>query len=76
MQPTELITNVLNSDLLTNGLSKLGQYFLRKPGDRLEAFVTKTNRQVIKGTNDVVKYSAVRYPSTGTVVETIVRKTP
>ncbi len=74
MQPTELITNALNSNLVTNSLNKLAQYFLRKPGDHLEAFVTKTNRQVIKASNDIVKYSVVKYPSTGTIVETIVRK--
>ena len=76
MQPTELITNVFNSDLVTNGLDKLAKIFLRKPGDHISAGITPTGRQVVKAANDVVKYSATKYPSTGTIVETIVRKAP
>ena len=76
MQNTGLITNILNSDLVTSGLDKLAKIFLRNPGDHINATVTSTGRQVIKAANDVVKYSATRYPSTGTIVETIVRKAP
>ena len=42
---------------------------LKNPGDKLEARVTKTNRQVIKYSTNEVKYSATRYPS-GKTVET------
>lgn len=47
---------------------------LKKPGDSLSAEITKSGRQVIKIDTDVIKHTATRYPSTGTVVETIVRK--
>ena len=48
---------------------------LRNPGDRLEAKVTKTNRQVLKVStnNGNTKYSATRYQN-GTIVETKVTK--
>lgn len=48
---------------------------LYKPGDKLEACITDTNRQVIKLQKDDgnSKYSATRYPN-GTVVETKVTK--
>ena len=42
---------------------------LKKPGDKLEARVTKTERQVIKIQKDDVKLSATRYPN-GRIVET------
>ena len=47
---------------------------LKEPGDRLEAYVTKTKKQVIKTTSENIKYSATRYPSTGTIVETRVTR--
>ncbi len=45
---------------------------LTQPGDRLEAYVTKSGRNVLKiqkGNGDY-KYSATQYPTTGTIVET------
>ncbi len=56
-------------DLLT-GFGNL----LKRPGDKLEAKVTPTGRQVLKIATNQVKKSAVRYPKTGTIVETIVHK--
>lgn len=50
---------------------------LRKPGDHIDihAEVSKTGRQIIKiSGNNNVKSSAIRYPSTGTIVETRVIK--
>jgi len=55
----------------------VGYFFnslLKRPGDHLEARVTDTGRQVIKAATEEVKYSATRYPSTGTVVETRVTR--
>lgn len=48
---------------------------LNKPGDRLEARVTDSNRKVLKvsADNGNSKYSATQYPN-GTVVETKVTK--
>ena len=53
--------------------SKLGK-LLSSPGDKFSAEITKTGRQVLKITTDEIRRSAVRYPNTGTVVETIVHK--
>jgi hypothetical protein len=53
--------------------SKLGK-LLSSPGDKFSAEITKTGRQVVKITTDEIRRSAVRYPNTGTVVETIVHK--
>lgn len=47
---------------------------LSKPGDKLTAEITPTGKQVIKLFTGEVKHSAVRYPETGTIVETIVRR--
>lgn len=48
---------------------------LNKPGDKLEARVTDSNRKVLKiqTDNGCSKYSATQYPN-GTVVETKVTK--
>ena len=48
---------------------------LTRPGDRLEARITRSNRQVVKiqTDNGNSKHSATRYPN-GTVVETTVTK--
>ena len=48
---------------------------LNKPGDRLEAYITNTNRRVVKiqRDNGNSKYSATQYPN-GTTVETKVTK--
>lgn len=48
---------------------------LTEPGDRLEAYVTKSGRNVLKiqKGNGKYKYSATQYP-TGTIVETKVTK--
>ena len=53
--------------------SKLGK-LLSSPGDKFSAEITKSGRQVVKLTTDEIRRSAVRYPNTGTVVETIVHK--
>ena len=47
---------------------------LSKPGDKFTAEITPTGKEVIKLWTSEVKHSAVRYPETGTVVETIVRR--
>ena len=54
-------------------VSKLG--ILNKPGDRLEARITDSNRRVVKVQTDKgnSKYSATQYPN-GTLVETKVTK--
>ena len=54
-------------------VSKLG--ILNKPGDRLEARITDSNRRVVKVQTDngTSKYSATQYPN-GTLVETKVTK--
>lgn len=48
---------------------------LSKPGDKLEARITNTNRKVVKiqKNNGNSKYSATQYPN-GTIVETKVTK--
>lgn len=48
--------------------------FLTRPGDKFSAEVTKSGKQVVKLVTSEIKRSAVRYPETGTIVETIVRK--
>lgn len=48
---------------------------LTKPGDKFSAEVTKTGKQVVKIATSEIKRSAVKYPETGIIVETIVRKT-
>jgi len=54
-----------------NKIAVVQQADLSKPGDKLSARITPTERQVIKieKNNGLDKYSATRYPS-GTVVET------
>lgn len=54
--------------IFSNGL-------LSNPGDKLEARITDTGRQVLKinKNNGLLKHSVVRYP-TGTVVSTFVEK--
>lgn len=47
---------------------------LIRPGDKFSAEITKTGKQVVKIATSEIRYSAVRYPETGTVVETIVHK--
>ncbi|MDO4648464.1 MAG: hypothetical protein Q4B26_07415 [Eubacteriales bacterium] len=58
-----------------NFLSTIGKGLLNKPGDKLEARITKTGRQVVKLSQDngLIKRSATKYGN-GTVVETLVRK--
>lgn len=48
--------------------------FLSKPGDKFSAEITKTGNRMVKIDTEVTKRSAVKYPYTGTVVETIVHK--
>ncbi len=47
---------------------------LKNPGDKFSAEITRTGKQVIKQSVSGIKRSAVRYPGTGTIVETIVHK--
>lgn len=47
---------------------------LTEPGDRLEAYVTKSGRNVLKIKKRGFTYSATQYPTTGTIVETKVTK--
>ncbi len=49
---------------------------LKKPGDKISAEITHSGRQVMKlhTENNTIKHSLTRYPSTGTEVETFVRK--
>lgn len=49
---------------------------LSKPGDKFTAEITPTGKEVIKLVTSEVKRSAIRYPKTGTVVETIVYRVP
>lgn len=62
-----------NSNKDSNVANQRG--ILNKPGDRLEARVTNSNRKVLKIQTDdgCSKYSATQYPN-GTVVETKVTK--
>jgi len=55
-----------------NEISVINQTSLVNPGDRAEAYITKTGRQVLKVSknNGNDKYSATRYPTTGRIVET------
>ena len=64
---------------MNNSLSTLvkglGNALLKNPGDKLEAYVTRTGRQVVKlqqnHGGEIIKRSATKY-STGNIVETIV----
>ena len=62
-----------NSNKDSNVANQRG--ILNKPGDKLEACVTNSNRKVLKiqTDNGCSKYSATQYPN-GTVVETKVTK--
>jgi hypothetical protein len=55
-----------------NELAVIKNNGLENPGDNLSARITDTGRQVLKveRKNGGEKYSATRYPSTGTIVET------
>ncbi len=57
---------------IINSFSDSG--LLKNPGDSFSAKITKTGKQVVTLDTDI-RRTAVRYPSTGTIVETIVRKT-
>ena len=48
--------------------------FLSKPGDKFTAEITPNGNEVLKLVTSGVKRSAVRYPKTGTIVETIVHR--
>lgn len=50
-------------------MSFLSKLFPENRGDKFEAFITETDRQVIKAEKGGQKFSAVRYPS-GRIVET------
>ena len=55
-------------------ISSVTNHLLSKPGDKLIAEITPTGKEVIKLITRTTKRSAIRYPSTGTIVETIVHK--
>ncbi len=55
-------------------LNPFGNGILSKPGDKMTAEVTKSGRQVVKLETQEIKRSAVKYPETGTIVETRVYK--
>ena len=61
-------------ELLKNVLAPFRKGFLTDPGDKFTAEVTSKGLQVIKTSIRGLKRSLVRYPSTGTVVETRVWK--
>ena len=50
----------------------VNQVDLKNPGDNMTARITDTGRQVLTVVKDngMEKYSATRYPKTGTIVET------
>ena len=45
---------------------------LSSPGDKFTAEISPTGKQIIKLNTSEIKRSAVRYPTTGKIVETIV----
>ena len=47
---------------------------LKEPVDNLSAKITPSGREVVKLETADEKISAVRYPTTGKIVETIVKK--
>ena len=47
---------------------------LKQPGDKLSAEKTSSGLEVLKINTAEIKESAVRYPSTGTIVQTKVIK--
>lgn len=47
---------------------------LSKPGDKFTAEITPSGKEVVKLFRNGVKRSAIRYPETGTIVETIVHR--
>ena len=57
---------------VTNNMDKPSvlERILKRPGDKLEANMTKSGRKVLKIDTAEVKYSVVQYPTTNTVVET------
>ncbi len=58
--------------LLPSIFKSIGNGLLKKPGDSIFAKITPTGNQVIKISTETIKRTAIRYPSTGTIVETIV----
>jgi len=60
--------------LLPDSLHSLFSGLLSKPGDKFSAEITPTGKQVVKINTEEIKHTAVKYPSTGTIVETIVHK--
>lgn len=59
----------MNKDLSINASRNMTD-ILKNPGDLLTALVTDSGRKVLKVRTTEVSYSAVLYPSTGTIVET------
>lgn len=60
---------------MSNELTPFGTNgVLKQPGDKLSAEITPSGREVVKIDTSETKESAVRYPSTGTIVETKVIK--
>ena len=76
-------TELLEDTLLGGGMimsslpglvSSVTRRLLSKPGDRLIAEITPTGKEVIKLITKETKRTAIRYPSTDTIVEIIVHK--
>lgn len=60
--------------LLPKIISSIPKGLLSRPGDKLSAEITPTGKQVVKLLTSETHRTAVRYPETGTIVETIVHK--
>lgn len=58
----KLLPSIFNNGLLKNH------------GDSLSARITKSGKQVLKIRTSSTKRAWTRYPSTGTIVQTVVRK--
>ncbi len=53
-----------------NKIALISSMGLQEPGDRAEAYITPTGNQVVKVNTSQESYTAVRYPTTGTIVKT------
>lgn len=55
-----------------DGLIPFGKFGLTKPGDKFFAYITQSGREVMRASLDggQTKWSATRYPTTDTIVET------
>lgn len=56
--------------------SLISTRLLNNPGDKLIAMISPKGKEIIKLFTGNITRTAVRYPETGTIVETIVRRFP